>query len=210
MCFRQVVVESDYFEAEVLIKHVGRTTNGVADSLVVALRGHELGEICHVSEPPELHGLLIDDLYRATGVAWEVRSYWNSSSSKENPQIEVTFEVDANGILNVKAEDKGTGKSEKIAITNNKSRLSQEIERMVREVEEFVEEDKKVKEKIDARNSLKTYVYNMKNQISDKDKLTNKLEYDDKEKVERKEWGREGREVTAAERDVSTAKSSYP
>ncbi|KAK8703292.1 hypothetical protein V6N13_021614 [Hibiscus sabdariffa] len=101
------------------------------------------------------------------------------------PQIEVTFEVDANGILNVKAEDKGTGKSEKITITNDKGRLSQEeIERMVREAEEFAEEDKKLKEKIDARNSLETYVYNMKNQISDKDKLADKLESDEKEKVE--------------------------
>ncbi|KAF2298028.1 hypothetical protein GH714_007181 [Hevea brasiliensis] len=101
------------------------------------------------------------------------------------PQIEVTFEVDANGILNVKAEDKGTGKSEKITITNDKGRLSQEeIERMVREAEEFAEEDRKVKEKIDARNSLETYVYNMKNQINDKDKLADKLEADEKEKIE--------------------------
>ncbi|KAG2680774.1 hypothetical protein I3843_11G114100 [Carya illinoinensis] len=101
------------------------------------------------------------------------------------PQIEVTFEVDANGILNVKAEDKGTGKSEKITITNDKGRLSQEeIDRMVREAEEFAEEDKKVKEKIDARNSLETYVYNMKNQINDKDKLADKLESDEKDKIE--------------------------
>merc|ERR1712070_19943 len=64
------------------------------------------------------------------------------------PQIEVTFEIDANGILNVGAEDKGTGKSEKITITNDKGRLSQEeIERMVQEAEEFAEEDKKVQEK---------------------------------------------------------------
>ena len=97
----------------------------------------------------------------------------------------MTFEVDANGILNVKAEDKGTGKSEKITITNEKGRLSQEeIERMVREAEEFAEEDKKVKERIDARNSLETYVYNMKNQIGDKDKLADKLESDEKEKIE--------------------------
>ncbi|MDG2769634.1 Hsp70 family protein, partial [Vibrio parahaemolyticus] len=101
------------------------------------------------------------------------------------PQIEVTFEVDANGILNVKAEDKGTGKSEKITITNEKGRLSQEeIDRMVREAEEFAEEDKKVKERIDARNSLETYVYNMKNQIGDKDKLAYKLESDEKDKIE--------------------------
>ncbi|KVH89984.1 Heat shock protein 70, conserved site-containing protein [Cynara cardunculus var. scolymus] len=100
------------------------------------------------------------------------------------PQIEVTFEVDANGILNVKAEDKGTGKAEKITITNEKGRLSQEdIERMVREAEEFAEEDKKVKERIDSRNALETYVYNIKNQINDKDKLADKLESNEKEKM---------------------------
>ncbi|CAM6046059.1 unnamed protein product [Sphagnum compactum] len=101
------------------------------------------------------------------------------------PQIEVTFEVDANGILNVKAEDKGTGKSEKITITNDKGRLSQEeIDRMVQEAEEFADEDKKVKERIDARNSLETYVYNMKNQINDKDKLADKINSEDKETIE--------------------------
>jgi heat shock protein 5 len=101
------------------------------------------------------------------------------------PQIEVTFEVDANGILNVKAEDKGTGKSEKITITNDKGRLTQEeIDRMLQEAEEFAEEDKRVKEKIDARNSLETYVYNMKNTINDKDKLADKIEESDKEKID--------------------------
>lgn len=93
--------------------------------------------------------------------------------------------MDANGILNVKAEDKGTGKSEKITITNEKGRLSQEeIDRMVKEAEEFAEEDKKVKERIDARNQLETYVYNMKNTVGDKDKLADKLESEEKEKVE--------------------------
>ncbi|KAL2643275.1 hypothetical protein R1flu_010862 [Riccia fluitans] len=101
------------------------------------------------------------------------------------PQIEVTFEIDANGILNVRAEDKGTGKTEKITITNDKGRLSQEeIDRMLREAEEFAEEDKKVKERIDARNSLETYVYNMKNTVNDKDKLADKIEESDKEKIE--------------------------
>lgn len=101
------------------------------------------------------------------------------------PQIEVTFEVDANGILNVRAEDKGTKKSEKITITNDKGRLSQEeIERMVKEAEEFAEEDKKVKEKIDARNNLETYVYNMKSTINEKDKLADKIDSEDKEKIE--------------------------
>lgn len=105
--------------------------------------------------------------------------------SRGVPQIEVTFEVDANGILNVKAEDKASGKSEKITITNDKGRLSQEeIERMVHEAEEFQEEDNKLKEKIDSRNKLETYVYNMKNQINDKDKLADKLESAEKEKIE--------------------------
>ena len=101
------------------------------------------------------------------------------------PQIEVTFEVDANGILHVKAEDKAAKKSESITITNDKGRLSQdEIDRMVKEAEEFAEEDKKVKEKIDARNKLETYIYNMRSTIGDKDKLEDKIDSDDKEKIE--------------------------
>merc|ERR1712083_880937 len=87
------------------------------------------------------------------------------------PQIEVSFEIDANGILNVGAEDKGTGKNEKITITNDKGRLSQdEIERMVQEAAEFEEEDKKVREKIESRNQLENYVYSMKNTLSDSEK----------------------------------------
>jgi heat shock protein 5 len=87
------------------------------------------------------------------------------------PQIEVTFEVDANGILQVSAEDKGTGKSEKITITAEKGRLSEdEIERMVKEAEQFADEDKKVKERIDARNGLESYMYNLKNTLDDDEK----------------------------------------
>merc|ERR1712106_9647 len=87
------------------------------------------------------------------------------------PQIEVSFEVDANGILQVSAEDKGTGKAEKITITAEKGRLSEEdIERMVREAEEFADEDKLVKERIDARNGLESFVYNLKNTLDDDDK----------------------------------------
>uniref|UniRef100_A0A7R9TAS7 Heat shock protein 70 n=1 Tax=Prasinoderma coloniale TaxID=156133 RepID=A0A7R9TAS7_9VIRI len=101
------------------------------------------------------------------------------------PQIEVTFEIDANGILNVGAEDKGTGSKEKIVITNEKGRLSQEeIDRMVQEAEEFAEEDKKVKERIDARNSLETYAYNLRNQVEDEEKLGGKLDEADKETLE--------------------------
>lgn len=138
------------------------------------------------------------------------------------PQIEVTFEVDANSILNVAAEEKGTGKKEKITITNDKGRLSQEeIDRMVQEAEEFADEDKALKLRIDARcggvpvvgevsralrvrdpgfpapgalmlviahrsrlhcrNSLETYLYNMKNTVEDR--LSDKLEGLDKTTV---------------------------
>ncbi|PON64588.1 Heat shock protein 70 family, partial [Parasponia andersonii] len=101
------------------------------------------------------------------------------------PQIEVTFEVDVNGILRVKAEDKAAKKSASITIRDEKGRLSEEeIERMVKEAEEFAEEDKKLKEKIDARNKLETYVYNMKSTINDKDKLVDKIDLDDKERIE--------------------------
>ncbi|GJN18664.1 hypothetical protein PR202_gb05847 [Eleusine coracana subsp. coracana] len=100
------------------------------------------------------------------------------------PQIEVTFEVDANGILHVKAADKGTGKSQKITITSDDHRLSQEeIDRMVREAEEFAEEDRMVRERVDARNKLEAYVYNMKSTV-DGGKLAEKMDADDKDKVE--------------------------
>merc|ERR1739844_129488 len=102
------------------------------------------------------------------------------------PQIEVSFEVDANGILQVSAEDKGTGKAEKITITAEKGRLSEEdIERMVKEAEEFADEDKKVKERIDARNGLESYVYNLKNQLDDDEKgLADKLSPEDKKELQ--------------------------
>merc|ERR1711988_667775 len=98
------------------------------------------------------------------------------------PQVEVTFEIDANGILQVGAEDKGTGKAETITITAEKGRLSEEdIERMVREAEEFAEEDKMVKARIDAKNGLEGYLYNLKNTIEDDEKgLADKLSDEDK------------------------------
>merc|ERR1712196_766341 len=102
------------------------------------------------------------------------------------PQIEVTFEIDANGILNVGAEDKGTGKNEKITITNDKGRLSQEeIERMVQEAEEFADDDKRIRDKIEARNSLENYVYSMKNTLNDGEKgVADKISEDDKTTIE--------------------------
>merc|ERR1712166_395962 len=88
------------------------------------------------------------------------------------PQIEVTFEVNADGILSVRAEDKATSKSEQITITNDKGRLTPEdIERMVKEAEEFADEDKKTKGRVDARNSLENYVYSVKNRCRTARKL---------------------------------------
>merc|ERR1712147_45501 len=103
-----------------------------------------------------------------------------ASAPRGQPQIEVTFEVDANGILNVGAEDKGSGKSEKITITNDSGRLSpEEIERMVQEAEEFAEEDKLEKDRIDAKNDLETWLFNNKSDLNDKYKST--MEEDDQE-----------------------------
>jgi heat shock protein 5 len=101
------------------------------------------------------------------------------------PQIDVSFEVDANGILQVSAEDKGTGKAEKITITAEKGRLSEEdIERMVREAEEFAEEDKLVKGRIDARNGLESYLYNLKNTLDDDEKgLSDQISAEDKKEL---------------------------
>ena len=100
------------------------------------------------------------------------------------PQIEVSFELDANGILVVSAEDKANGKKEEITITNDKGRLSQEeIDRMVKEAEEFADEDAKVRETIDAKNGFESYVYGVKNAINDEKKAA-KLSDEDKETVE--------------------------
>merc|ERR1712042_382553 len=99
------------------------------------------------------------------------------------PQIEVTFDVDANGILNVNAEDKSTGKANKITITNDKGRLSKEdIERMVNDAEKFKEEDDKQKERISAKNGLESYCFNMKQTIED-EKVKDKISDDDKKKI---------------------------
>eukprot|EP01057_Protomagalhaensia_wolfi_P000051 Protomagalhaensia_wolfi_Nauph_80__50@NODE_102_length_3699_cov_319_356284_g69_i1_p1_GENE_NODE_102_length_3699_cov_319_356284_g69_i1NODE_102_length_3699_cov_319_356284_g69_i1_p1_ORF_typecomplete_len657_score195_79HSP70/PF00012_20/3e127HSP70/PF00012_20/8_2e02MreB_Mbl/PF06723_13/7_6e28MreB_Mbl/PF06723_13/1_1e03PilM_2/PF11104_8/1_3e02PilM_2/PF11104_8/6_6e06StbA/PF06406_11/2_1e06StbA/PF06406_11/3_6e02DDR/PF08841_10/0_00052DDR/PF08841_10/9_1PpxGppA/PF02541_16/0_0014PpxGppA/PF02541_16/51FGGY_C/PF02782_1 len=109
------------------------------------------------------------------------------------PQIEVTFSIDANGILSVQAEDKGTGKAEKITITNDKGRLSaEEIERMIKEAKEFAEQDAAIKERIEARSALDSYLHALKRQVEDTDKLGNKLEEDDIQTI--KEAVREGEE----------------
>jgi len=101
------------------------------------------------------------------------------------PQIEVTFEIDVNGILRVSAEDKGTGKKNNIVIKNDQNRLSPEdIDRMINDAERFAEEDKRVKERVEAKNELEGYAYSLKNQIGDKEKLGGKLSEEDKEKIE--------------------------
>merc|ERR1712086_573119 len=102
------------------------------------------------------------------------------------PQIEVTFEVDANGILQVAAEDNGTGKAEKITITAEKGRLSdEEIERMVKEAEDYAEEDKKIKERIDSRNGLESYLYNLKNTLEDDEKgVSDNISAEDKKELQ--------------------------
>jgi len=123
------------------------------------------------------------------------------------PQIEVTFEIDSNGILNVGAEDKGTGKKEKITITADKGRLSEEeIARMLKDAEEYAEQDKAAKERIDARNSFEGYAYSMKNQIEDEDKLGAKIGAEDKETISKAvteaiEWLDEHKEATKEELD---------
>jgi len=123
------------------------------------------------------------------------------------PQIEVTFEIDSNGILNVGAEDKGTGKKEKITITADKGRLSEEeIARMLKEAEEYAEADKTAKEAIDSRNGLEGYAYSMKNTIEDKDKLGGKIGDEEKETIskavtETLEWLDEHKEATKEQMD---------
>ncbi|KAF5134542.1 Endoplasmic reticulum chaperone BiP [Metarhizium anisopliae] len=100
------------------------------------------------------------------------------------PQIEVSFELDANGILKVSAHDKGTGKQESITITNDKGRLTQEeIDRMVAEAEKYAEEDKATRERIEARNSLETYAFSLKNQVNDAEGLGGKIDEEDKETI---------------------------
>merc|ERR1719510_2097962 len=102
------------------------------------------------------------------------------------PQIEVTFDIDANGILNVSAQDTSTGKSNKITITNEKGRLSQEeIDRMVRDAEKFKDEDDKERGRISAKNGCESYVFQAKATIDD-EKVKDKISDEDKDAVRKK------------------------
>jgi len=99
------------------------------------------------------------------------------------PQIEVTFDIDANGILNVSAEDKTTGNKNKITITNDKGRLSKDqIEKMVKEAENYKVQDEKNRERIETKNHLENYTYSLRNSIKD-EKIAAKLDPTDKEKL---------------------------
>ena len=97
------------------------------------------------------------------------------------PQIEVTFDIDANGILNVSAQDKSTGKVNKITITNDKGRLSkEEIDRMINDAEKYKEEDERQREKVAARNKLENYIFSVKQAAN---VSADKLESNDKDTV---------------------------
>jgi L1 cell adhesion molecule like protein len=99
------------------------------------------------------------------------------------PQIEVSFDIDANGILQVNATDKTTGKMSNITITNDKGRLSKEqVEEMIRKADEMADEDKKAKERIESKNSLEQYSYNLKQSLTE-DGVKDKLSDVDKQKI---------------------------
>uniref|UniRef100_A0A915JH66 Heat shock protein 70 n=1 Tax=Romanomermis culicivorax TaxID=13658 RepID=A0A915JH66_ROMCU len=99
------------------------------------------------------------------------------------PQIEVTFDMDANGILNVSAVDKSTGRQNKITITNDKGRLNKdEIDRMVKEAEQYKADDEKQRDRISAKNSLESFAFNMKSTVED-EKMKDKLTDDDRKTI---------------------------
>ena len=102
------------------------------------------------------------------------------------PQIEIVYDMDANGILNVSATEKSSGKSNKITITNDKGRLSaDEIEKMVAEAEKYKDEDNKIKEKIEAKNKFESYLYQVKSSLNDPN-LKDKLDENEKSNLEDK------------------------
>ena len=101
------------------------------------------------------------------------------------PQIEVVFDMDANGILNVSASEKSSGKSEKITITNDKGRLSkEEIERMVEESEKYKAEDDALREKIETKQKLEAYIYQMKSSLQNNEALSEEVKKEAQEKLQ--------------------------
>merc|ERR1719235_670511 len=116
------------------------------------------------------------------------------------PQIEVTFDIDANGILNVNAMDKASGKQEKITITNDKGRLTkEEIEKMVNDAEKFKAEDELIKAKVEAKNGFENYCFQMKNTLNE-EKLKDAFTEDEKKTVE--ETSKEGLQWLEGNKDA--------
>lgn len=99
------------------------------------------------------------------------------------PQIEISYDLDANGILNVSASEKSTGKSNKITITNDKARSKADIERMVEEAAKYEAEDKAVMERVEARNAAEAYLYNSRNSIQE-EKVKDVLSSADRDTIE--------------------------
>jgi L1 cell adhesion molecule like protein len=118
-----------------------------------------------------------------------------------SPQIEVIYDVDANGILNVSAAEKSTGITQKIKITNDKGRLTtEEIERMVQEAEKYKEEDDMIREKIDSKVKLESYAYQVRNSLNNELK-----DYTEKDLLEEKV-----KEIESAiEGSVCDSKNAY-
>jgi len=125
------------------------------------------------------------------------------------PQIEVTFDIDANGILNVSAQEKTTGKVEKITITNDKGRLSKEdIEKLVKDAEKFKSEDDQLKKKIESKNGYEHYIYQIRNTVDD-EKLKDKFSEEEKTTLldlakEHQTWLDAHQDASAEEYDAKT------
>jgi len=100
------------------------------------------------------------------------------------PQIEVTFEIDANGIMKIAAADKGTGKSNSVTITNDSNRLKpEEVERMLREAEEYAAQDEEIRKKVESGNAFESFLSGLKSQVNDNEGLGGKLDSDDKKTI---------------------------
>ena len=123
------------------------------------------------------------------------------------PQIEITYEVNADGILNVSAVEKSSGKSEKITITNESNRLSQdEVDRMVKEAEEFKEQDDALKEKVESRNKLESYLFSVRSSMLSDDKMKSALG-EDTDTLDK--TSQEGLDWLDAEEDANRTKEDY-
>jgi heat shock protein 5 len=106
------------------------------------------------------------------------------SAPRGVPQIEVQFQVDSDGILQVSAKDKASGNSEKVTITANNRDLTQDdIDRMIEEAEQYAKEDQEVRGRVDARNGLESYVYNLRNQLEE-DQFSSQVSPEDKRDLE--------------------------